>query len=251
MLEYGLGKYLIMTMKAWIIITIYWVVSLVAVYAYRAYKKKKDRPLNAVLKGFGATKDIPAWKEIVSHAVTVLLVPPLLPIGLLVLLIDRIKKRIKKKRLYKKYEKLIIIKECNLTKDLYYKASDALVNALAYGKFEKFENMLGDDVQIIQEEHNTIKGKTEVMFFLRTWKTKHVDAIDFDDFYRVFDETDFEIVRSKEDSHACVKLMRTWDEVRFELKDGRVSKLLLTHIAEKPVDYAPNTPSGELHEWPY
>ena len=238
-------------MKTWIIIlAIYWVVSLVGVYAYRAYKKKKDRHLNAVLKGFGVTKDIPVWKEIVSHAVTILAVPPLLPIGLPILLSDRIKKRIKKNRMNKKFEKLIIIKERNLKKDLYNKASVALVNALAYGKFEKFEKLLGDEVQIIQEGHKTIKGKSDAMEFLRTWKIKHVDIIDFDHFYRVFDETDFEIVRSKEDSHACVKLMRTWDEVRFEIKDGRVTKLVLTDIAREPVIHRDN-PDTELHDWPY
>jgi hypothetical protein len=238
-------------MKTWIIIAIYWVVSLVAVYAYRAYKNRKDRPLNTVLKGFGVTKDIPVWKKNVSHAVTILLVPPLLPIGLLVLLIDRIKKRIKNKKLNKIFEELIIIKERNLTKDLYYKASVALVNALAYGNFEKFEKLLDDDVQIIQVGHKTTKGKEAAMKFLRIWKIKHVDTIDLDHFYRIFDESDFEIVRSKDDSHTCVNLMMTRDTVRFEIKDGRVLKLLLTHIAEKPVDYGTDTPSTELHEWPY
>ena len=241
-------------MNTWIIIAIYWVVSLIAVYAYRAYKNRKDRPLNAVLKGFGVTKDIPGWKKIVSHVVTVLLVPPLMPIALLFFLIDSVKRQMeknKKEKQYKKQEKLLTCINLTPPIDIYCDASVALMNAIAYGRFEVFEKMLDDNVQIIRDGREIIKGKDATMKFWRRWKTEHVDTIDFDAFDRIFVDLDFEVVKSDEDSHACVNLMITRDAVRFEIKDGRVSKLLLTHIAEKPVEYDTDTSSTELHEWPY
>lgn len=243
-----------MIMKTWIIITIYWVVSLVAVYAYRAYQNKKNRHLNAILKAFGAKKEISVWKKIVSHVVTVLLVPPLMPFALLFFLIDSVKRQIeknKKEKQYKKQEKLLTCINLTPPIDIYCDASVALMNAMAYGRFEVFEKMLDDNVQIIRDGQEIIKGKDATMKFWRRWKTEHVDTIDFDAFDRIFVDLDFEVVKSDEDSHACVNLMMTRDAVRFEIKDGRISKLLLTQIEEKPVDYAPNTPSAELHEWPY
>ena len=241
-------------MKTTILIAVYWVVSLIAVYAYRAYQNKKNRHLNAILKAFGARKEISVWKKIVSHIVTVLLVPPLMPFALLFFLIDSVKRQIeknKKEKQYKKQEKLLTRINLAPPIDIYCNASVALMNAMAYGRFEVFEKMLDDNVQIIRDDQEIIKGKDATMKFWRRWKTEHVDTIDFDAFDRIFVDLDFEVVKSDEDSHAYVKLMMTWDVVRFEIKDGRISKMLFSHITKEPVDYGTDTSSTELHEWPY
>jgi hypothetical protein len=222
-------------MNQWIIISIYWIVVVAAVYAYRVYKNKKNRHLNAILKAFGATKEIPVWKKIVSHVVTVLLVPPLAPIGLLVFLIDRIKKQVEKKRKEKQekeLQKLLTRIDLAPPIDMYCNASVALMNAVAYGRFNVFEKMLNDDVQIIQDGQETITGKEAALRFWRSWKTDHVDTIDFDAFERIFVDVDFEVIKSDDDTHACVRLMMTQQTVKFDINEGRVVKIILF-----PLDY--------------
>lgn len=152
------------------------------------------------------------WRRVAYHAFTVFLEPWLLPVGIPVFLIHRAKE----KKENRKFQELVIRLEPNLPQDLYYKASVALVNALAYGKYERLDAFLADDVQVIQNGHKTIKGKTAAMRFWERWKSKHVDAIDLDAFDRIFDDTDFEVVKCDDDSHACAKLMMTHTLVNNE-----------------------------------
>lgn len=236
-------------MKTFTIIAIVLGVIVVAMYAYPIvvlHKKIKFHP-KRVVQGF-----LGYWKNFSPRMAFIYLLQHVLPFEAML----AIRNRIEYKKKYnsaedQKFKKLMIKVESGLNKDKYYKASIALADALAFGKFKKFEKLLTNDVQIMSYDQGVIQGKDATMDYWKEWKIKHVDTIDFDHFYRVFDESDFEIVRSKDDTHTCVNLMMTRDAVRFEIKDGRISKLLLTHIADKPVDYAPNTPSAELHEWPY
>lgn len=212
-------------MKAWIIIAIYWVIAIAAIYANRAYNRKKNHHVSIVewkIVGLKTSK----WRLICYHIFTIIIEPLLLPVGIPVFLIHRIKER----KENEKFDKLVISKERDLKKDFYYKASIVLVNALAYGKFKQLEKMLDDYVLIIQEDDKTIKGKSAVMMFWRDWKTKHIDTIDFDAFDRIFNDADFEVVQSEECSHPCVKLMMTQQIITFEIKDRQIVKMCLAPL---------------------
>ena len=211
-----------MIMSTWILITIYWTIAVAAIYANRAYNRKKNHHMSIVewkIVGLKTSK----WRLIGYHFFTIIIEPLLLPIGIPVFLIHRTKERKENEKL----NKLIIRKERNLTRDMYYKVSVALAKALAYGKFKQLEKMLDDDVLIIQEGNKIIKAKSAVMEFWRDWKTKHIDTIDFDAFDRIFNDADFEIVQSEDSSHAFVKLMTTQEIVTFEIKDKRVVRMMV------------------------
>ena len=232
------------------IIISYWVIAVLAIYANRMYNRKKNHHMSIVEWKIVGMKDS-AWRKIAFHAFTIFIEPLLLPIGIPAFLIHRVKAEKKEKERNKKTHELVVRIESDLTQDLYYKASVALVNALAHGKYSNFEKLLSDDVQIDQEGHEIIKGKGAAMKYWRSWKTEHVDSIDLDAFDRIFDDTDFEVVKSDEDSHAYIKLMMTWDAVKFEIKDGQVSKMVLTQIIKEPEYNCRLNPDTELHEWPY
>lgn len=209
-------------MNAWIIITIYWVIAIAAIYANRAYNRKKNHHVSIVewkIVGLKTSK----WRLICYHIFTIIIEPLLLPVGIPIFLIHRIKERKENEKL----DKLVISKDQNLPQNLYYKASVALANALAYGKFKQFEKMLDDDVQVVQYGHKTITGKAAVMKFWRIWKTKHADTVDFDAFERIFTNADFEVIQGDEYLHIYVKLMMTHEIVTFEIKEKRVVKMMV------------------------
>ena len=115
--------------------------------------------------------------------------------------------------------------EPGLNKDEYYKASIALADALAFGKFKKFEKLLANVVQTMSDDQGIIQGKDATMNYWREWKTYYVDTIDIDDFYRIFDEWDFKIGPCDDSSHACLKLMMKMKVVLFQVEKGRVVKM--------------------------
>ena len=199
----------------------------VAMYAYPIvvlHKKIEFRPKKVLQDFFGY------WKSFSPRMAFIYLSQHVLPFEAML----AIRNWIESKKKYnskenQKFSKLRIKVEPGLNKDLYYKASIALADALAFGKFKKFEKLLANDVQTSSVDQGVIRGKDATMEYWREWKTKYVDTIDIDGFSRVFDDWDFEIAPCDDNLHACLKLMMKRMAVLFQDKDGSI--VMMTIIA--------------------
>lgn len=214
-------------MKIWIIIAIYWVVAVGATYCIRAYNNKKNRFKLAALKSIGMTVTTSVWKQIGTHASILFLVPPLMPMIIPVFLIDRYKKQnhnktMKMSKKMKKEEgpqderKYTAKMEENLPNDNYTEASKAMMDALFFGTFDDFENMLDDAVETVLYKSRTIRGKADVRAYWWDWRKRYVLTKDV---------THMEVVLSRYYSHACLKVENN-QLVMFQIKEGKVAKIL-------------------------
>ena len=148
-------------MNYWIIISIYWVVAVAATYCIRAYNNKKNHYKIAAFKALGITKTPSLWKRIGTHASIILLVPPLMPVIIVVFLIDKCLKHNKMKKRMKKEEpqeekKYSAKMEDNLPNDIFTQASKVMMDALIFGTFDDFENMLDEKVEAVLYRLKTI-----------------------------------------------------------------------------------------------
>lgn len=214
-------------MTTWIIIAIYWAVAVAAVYAIRAYNNKKNRLKIAVFETFEMVKRPSLWKQIGTHASILFLVPPLMPVIIPVFLIDKYKKQkhnktMKMSKKMKKEEepqdekKYSAKMEENLPNDIYTQASKTMMDALIFGTFDDFENMLDDAVDTILYRSRTIRGKAEVLAYWWGWRKRYVLTKDV---------THLEVVLSRYYSHACLKVENN-QLVMFQIKEGKVARIL-------------------------
>ncbi len=170
-------------MNTWIIIAIYWVVAVAAVYAIRSYNNKKNRFKIAALKSIGMTVTTSVWKQIGTHGSILFLVPPLMPVIIPVLLIDKYKKhnhnktmkmskKMKKEEEPQDEKKYTAKMEENLPNDSYTQASKVMMDALFFGTFDDFENMLDDAVETVLYKSRTIRGKADVLAYWWDWRKR-------------------------------------------------------------------------------
>ena len=103
-----------------------------------------------------------------------------------------------------------------LPNDFYTKASKTLMDALVDDRFEDFENMLDEDAETILYDDKTVHGKADVLAYWLDWRKKHVETKE---------TTRFEVVLSRYDSHACLKVERN-QLVMFQIKDEKISKIV-------------------------
>ena len=106
--------------------------------------------------------------------------------------------------------------EENLPDDIYTEASKTLMEALVFGIFDDFENMLDDDVETILNESKTIRGKANVLAYWWDWRSM---------FVMTKKVTNFEVVMSRYYSHACM-MTETNQLVMFHIVEGKISKIL-------------------------
>ena len=167
-------------MNTWIIIAIYWAVAVGATYCIRAYNNKKNRSKIAAFKALGITKTPSLWEQVGTHASIILLVPPLMPVIIIVFLIDKsikhnkMKKKMKIEKKSLEEKKYVAKMEENLPKDIYTQASKVLMDALIFGTFDDFENMLDDNAETILYQCRSIQGKENVRTYWWDWRNKYV-----------------------------------------------------------------------------
>ncbi len=209
-------------MKTWIIIAIYWAVAVGATYCIRAYNNKKNRHKIALFKALGITTTPSLWKQIGTHASIILLVPPLMPVIIIVFLIDKslkhnkMKKKMKTETELQEEKKYAAKMEENLPNDIFTQASKVMMDALIFGTFDDFENMLDDNVETVLYRLKTIKGKTDVLAYWWDWRKRYVLTKDV---------TNFEVVMSRYYSHACLKV-ETNQLVLFQIEEEKISKIV-------------------------
>ncbi|MBR1513001.1 MAG: hypothetical protein IJ622_01770 [Bacteroidales bacterium] len=106
--------------------------------------------------------------------------------------------------------------EENLPNDIFTQASKAMMDALIFGTFDDFENLLDDKVEVVLYQRKTIKGKADVMSYWWGWRTR---------FVMTKKVTNFEVVMSRYYSHACLKI-ETDQLVMFQMEEGKICKML-------------------------
>ena len=210
-----------MIMRPWIIVSIYWVVAVVAVYAIRAYNEKKNRLKIAAFEALGIVKASSLWKRVGTHASIILLLPPLMPVVILVFIVDKCLKHNKMKKKTKKEEpqdekKYSAKMEENLPDDIYTQVSKTMMDALVFGIFDDFEEMLDDAVETVLYRYKTIRGKAEVRAYWWDWRKR---------FVLTKKVTNVEVVLSRYYSHACVKV-ESDQLIMFEVEDGKIIKIV-------------------------
>lgn len=209
-------------MNHWIIIAIYWAVAVGATYCIRAYNDKKNRLKIAAFKALGITTTPSLWKQIGTHASIVFLVPPLMPVIIIVFLIDKslkhnkMKKKMKTEAEPQEEKKYAAKMEENLPNDIFTQASKAMMDALIFGTFDDFENMLDDKVESVLYRLKTIKGKADVRAYWWDWRKRFVTTKKV---------TNFEVVMSRYYSHACIRI-ETVQLIMFQIEEGKIVKIV-------------------------
>ena len=208
-------------MKTTIIIAIYWLFCIALTYTIRAINQKKNKLARAALTGLGIIKK-PTVKD---HLAIIFLKVWAAPIGLIVLLIDRIIKKTKTERIMEKKNKLkketeekrfSTKVEENLPDDIYTQVSKTMMDALIFGIFDDFEEMLDDAVETVLYQYKTIRGKAEVRAYWWDWRKR---------FVLTKKVTNIVVVMSRYYSHACVKV-ESDQLIMFEIEDGKIFKIL-------------------------
>lgn len=105
--------------------------------------------------------------------------------------------------------------EENLPDDLYTVASTTMMDALIFGIFDNFENMLADDVGAVMYQYKTFHGKADVHAYWWDWRKR---------FVLTKEVTNFEVVLSRYYSHACVKVESN-QVIMFQIKDGKIAMI--------------------------
>ena len=205
-----------------IILAIYWVVAVATVYAIRAYNNKKNRLKIAVFEAFEIVKTPSLWKQIGTHASIVFLVPPLMPVIIIVFLIDKslkhnkMKKKMKTETEPQEEKKYTAKMEENLPNDIFTQASKVMLDALIFGTFDDFENMLDEKVDTVLYLLKTIKGKADVVSYWWDWRKR---------FVMTKKVKNFEIVMSRYYSHACLRIEEV-QLIMFQIEEGKVVKIV-------------------------
>ena len=211
-----------MIMKTWIIIAIYWSVAVGATYCIRAYNDKKNRLKIAAFKALGMTTTPSLWKRIGTHAAIVFLVPPLMPVIIIVFLIDKslkhnkMNKKMKTETEPQEEKKYTAKMEENLPNDIFTQASKVMLDALIFGTFDDFENMLDEMVETLLYRLKTIKGKTDVLAYWWDWRKRFVTTKKV---------TNFNVVMSRYYSHACIRIEEV-QLIMFQIEDGKIVKIV-------------------------
>lgn len=211
-----------MIMRPWIIVSFYWVVAVVAVYAIRAYNEKKNRLKIAAFEALGIVKTPSLWKRIGTHASIIFLLPPLMPVVILVFIIDKslkhnkMKKKMKTETEPQEEKKYTAKMEENLPNDIFTQASKVMLDALIYGIFDDFENMLDEKVETVLYRLKTIKGKADVVFYWWDWRKRFVATKKV---------TNFKVVMSRYYSHACIRIEEV-QLIMFQIEEGKIVKIV-------------------------
>ena len=211
-----------MIMKTWIIIAIFWSVAVGATYCIRAYNNKKNRFKIAAFKALGITTTPSLWKRIGTHAAIVFLVPPLMPVIIIVFLIDKslkhnkMKKKMKTETEPQEVKKYTAKMEENLPNDIFTQASKVMLDALIFGTFDDFENMLDEKVETVLYRLKTIKGKADVVSYWWDWRKRFVTTKKV---------TNFNVVMSRYYSHACIRIEEV-QLIMFQIEEGKIVKIV-------------------------
>lgn len=204
------------SMKTTVIILAYWLFSLALTYTIRAINQKKNRLTRAALTGLGIIKK-PTVKE---HLAIIFLKVWVAPIGLIVLLIDRIVKKTKtekimeKKNKSKKGTEVTTDVQANLPTDIYTQAAKALMKALATEDFADFENALDNNSKVVMYNHDTLKGKANAAEYWKGWRKRYIEKPDVNK---------LAVVMSNYTGHACLEIQETM-LVMFQMKNGKIAR---------------------------
>lgn len=106
--------------------------------------------------------------------------------------------------------------EENLPDDIYTQVSKTMIDALIFGIFEDFEEMLDDAVETVLYRYKTIRGKVEVRDYWWDWRKR---------FVLTKKVTNLEVVMSRYYSHACVKV-ESYQLIMFGIEDGKITKIV-------------------------
>ena len=106
--------------------------------------------------------------------------------------------------------------EENLPNDIFAQASKTMMDALIFGIFDDFENMLDDNAATVLYQFKTIQGKADVMAYWWDWRKRYILTKDV---------TSFEVVMSRYYSHACLKV-ETNQLVLFQIEEEKISKIV-------------------------
>ena len=207
-------------MKTSIIILAYWLFCIALTYTIRAINQNKNKLARAALTGLGIIKK-PTVKE---HLAIIFLKVWVAPIGLIVLLIDRIIKnsKTKKERIMEKKNKskkgieVTTDSQANLPTDNYTQAAKVLMRALATGDFADFENALDDNAKVVMYNHDTLKGKAKAVEYWKGWRKKYIEKPDVNK---------LAVVMSNYTGHACLEIQKTM-LVLFQMKNGKIARTI-------------------------
>ena len=106
--------------------------------------------------------------------------------------------------------------EENLPKNIFTQASKMMMNALVFGTFDDFENMLDEKVETVLYRLKTIKGKADVLAYWWDWRKR---------FVMTKKVKNFEVVMSRYYSHACLRIEEV-QLIMFQIEEGKVVKIV-------------------------
>lgn len=144
-----------------------------------------------------------------------------MPVIIIVFLIDKSLKHNKMKKKTKKEEpqdekKYSAKMEENLPDEIYTQASKTMMDALIFGTFDDFENMLDEKVETVLYRLKTIKGKADVVSYWWDWRKRFVTTKKV---------TNFNVVMSRYYSHACIRIEEV-QLIMFQIEDGKIVKIV-------------------------
>ena len=106
--------------------------------------------------------------------------------------------------------------EENLPNDIFTQASKVMLDALIFGTFDNFENMLDEMVETVLYRLKTIKGKSDVLSYWWDWRKRFVTTKKV---------TNFNVVMSRYYSHACIRIEEV-QLIMFQIEDGKIVKIV-------------------------
>lgn len=145
-----------------------------------------------------------------------------MPVIIIVFLIDKslkhnkMKKKMKTETEPQEEKKYTAKMEENLPNDIFTQASKVMLDALIFGTFDDFENMLDDKVETVLYRLKTIKGKTDVLAYWWDWRKRFVTTKKV---------TNFNVVVSRYYSHACLRIEEV-QLIMFQIEDGKIVKIV-------------------------
>lgn len=106
--------------------------------------------------------------------------------------------------------------EENLPNDIFTQASKMMMDALIFGTFDDFENMLDEKVETVLYRLKTIKGKADVLSYWWDWRKRFVTTKK---------ATNIKVVMSRYYSHACIRI-ETVQLIMFQIEEGKIVKIV-------------------------